>query len=485
MEAAQGEKGCEVRRLSALDASFWYLDDATTHMHVGSVALFDVPEGGFDHERLVRLIGQRIAYVPRYRQRVRDVPFGLGRPVWVDDEYFDLTYHVRRSALPRPGSMHQLEELVARLMSRPLDRSRPLWEMYLVEGLEGDRFALVTKTHQAMVDGIGAVDLVQVLLDDTADVSAVVPAPWRPAPEPSAIELMASTVTETLTRPTAAFAAAQATTEDFASAVMAVTSRIGGLITTVFDAAKGNAQTPLNVPIGIHRRFATADFALSDVKVVRDALGVSINDVLLATAAGGLREWLISRGNPVDAHHSLKVLVPISTPGDATSVSAFLVELPTGEPDPIVRVQQIAYQMQQIKDVDQLIGADAILAAAGFGPATLHALGARIGSRFSHRLFNLVVTNVPGPQRTLFIDGARMVASYPSLPLTKQQALSIALTSYDGHVFVGLTADRDAMPDIPILQECLGSALQELQVCAQSSRKPSRRLRSVPGAKGA
>lgn len=463
--------------MTALDASFWYLEDATTPMQVGSVSLFEVPEVGFDHERLVRLIEQRIAHVPRYRQRVRDIPFGLGRPVWVDDELFDLTYHVRRSALPRPGSMQQLEELVARLMSRPLDRDRPLWEMYLVEGLADGQFAIITKTHQAMVDGLGALDLVQVLLDTEPSNATITVARWHPSSEPSPIELMTTTITETLTRPAVAFDAVRSTTNDMTSVVRSVVGVVGGIFETLVNVARSTGENPLNVPVGSQRRFAAADFSLDEVKEVRNAFGATVNDVLLAVAAGGLRDWLLSRGVAVDAHHCLRVLVPISTDDD--TVSAFLVELPTGEADPIVRLQQITYQMRQIKDVDELLGADALIEVAGFGPATLHALGARLGLKLSHRVFNLVVTNVPGPQHELFIGGARMTASYPSLPLTTHQALTIALTSYHGRVFVGLTVDRDAIADIDVLRNCLSEALVELRVAASGGRP--RRLRSVAG----
>lgn len=470
-------KGCSVQRMTAMDASFWYLEDATTPMQVGSVSLFEVPDDGFDHERLIRLIEQRIAHVPRYRQRVRSIPFGLGRPVWVDDEAFDLTYHVRRSALPRPGSMEQLEELVGRLMSRPLDRDRPLWEMYLVEGLADGQFAIITKTHQAMVDGLGALDLVQVLLDTEPQASPIKVARWHPTHEPSAIELMTTTITETLTRPAVAFDTVRSATKDMASVVQGVGGIVSGVFETLVSAARSPGENPLNVPIGSQRRFAVADFPLDEVKHIRTAFGATVNDVLLAVAAGGLRDWLVSRGIAVDAHHCLRVLVPISTDDD--TVSAFLVELPTGEADPVVRLQQITYQMQQIKDVDELLGADALIEVAGFGPATLHALGARLGSKFSHRVFNLVVTNVPGPQHDLYIGGARMTASYPSLPLTTQQALSIALTSYRGRVFVGLTVDRDAMPDVDLLRSCLADALAELHAAASGGRP--RRLRSVAG----
>jgi len=465
--------------MTALDASFWYLEGPTTPMQVGSVALFQTPPDGFDHDRLLRLIEQRIAHVPRYRQRVREIPLGLGRPVWVDDEYFDLEYHVRRSALPRPGSMVQLDELVARLMSRPLDRSRPLWEIYLVEGLADGQFALICKTHQAMIDGIGSIDLVHVLLEAEPHPIPSAVSRWQPAPEPSSIELMATTVTETLTRPAVAFDAVRSATSDAASAARSVVGVVGGFLETALNVARGAGHNPLNVPIGSQRRFATASFPLDEVKAIRTAFHATVNDVLLAAAAGGLRDWLLSRGVAVDTHHSLRVLVPISTGDEHGDVTAFLVELPTGEADPIVRLQQITFQMQQIKDVNELLGADAILAAAGFGPATLHALGARLSSRLSHRVFNLVVTNVPGPQHELFIGNARMTASYPSIPLTDQQALSIALTSYAGTVFVGLTGDRDVLADIDVLRSCLQDALAELGDCARNGR--SRRLRSVTG----
>lgn len=468
-----------MQRLTAMDASFWYLEEPNTPMHVGSVALFDPPESGFDHERLVRLIGQRIAFVPRYRQRVREVPLGLGRPVWVDDASFDITYHVRRSALPRPGTMQQLEELVARLMSRPLDRSRPLWEVYLVEGCADGCVALVSKTHQAMVDGLGAVDLLQVLLDDAPHADAAPPSHWRPSREPSDIEVMTATITETLTRPTVAFDAVRSVGIDVVQVAGGVARRAAGVLSAALSAAKGTGQNPLNVPIGSQRRFATATFPLEDVKRVRRVLGGTVNDVLLAAAAGGLRAWLMSRGHAVDAQHAVRVLVPIST-DDADgghAVSAYLVELPTGEPDPIVRLEHIQFQMQQIKDVDTLLGADAFITAAGFGPSTIHALGARIGSKLSHRLYSLVVTNVPGPQRTLYVGEARMKATYPSVPLIDHHALSIALTSYDGDVFVGLTADRDAIPDLDVIRGCLREALDELMEAATSARRGP--LRSV------
>lgn len=473
-------------RLSALDASFLYMEDASTPMHAGGVAVFRPPATGFDHERLVRLIRQRIPFVPRYRQRIREVPFGIARPVWVDDERFDVTYHVRRSALPKPGSREQLNELVARLMSRPLDRSRPLWEMYLVEGLSDGCFAIVAKSHEALVDGLSAVDIAQVMLDPTEETVVVAGDAWRPRPEPTDVELLSSAFTELATRPAVTIDAVRSAVVDVSSAVGAVAERAVGVLGAALAVARPPSATPLNVPIGEQRRFATVDLQLDDLKRVRAEFGGTINDVILAVLAGALRSWLMTRGEPVGQGDILRALLPVSiavpsvASGDAggNRVSAALVDLPIGEPDPAVRLQQIGYQLAQMEEGSQFVGADAIVNIAGFAPATLHALGARVGSTLSRKVYNLVITNVPGPQRPMYAAGSRMVAAYPSVPLTKGQALSIGLISYDGGVYIGLTADRDALPDLDVLQSCVTESMDELLARRDRSR---RALRSVPG----
>lgn len=454
-------------RLSALDASLLYLDDPTTPMHVGSVLIFTPPADGFDHTQLVALIRQRIAFVPRYRQRVKAVPFNLGRPVWVDDTDFDITYHVRRSALPRPGSTEQLNELVGRLMGRPLDRRRPLWEMYLIEGLADGRFALVTKTHQALVDGLTSIDLVQVIMDATADAQMTTSDRWQARPEPSGIELMASAITESLVHPGVAFDAAKSATEQ----VVAVAGSIGGkaleIATSALSIAKPAASTPLNVTIGEHRRVATGAFPFEVFRDIHRALDCSVNDVMLAVLAGALRSWLMGRGVAVSARSQLRAVVPFSTSDSGSPVSAFLIDLPTGEPDPVVRLRQISIETSRLKDVAQLIGAQSIINVAGLGPPTLHALGARLASNLSSRVFNLAVTNVPGPQQAYFLGGSRLLESYPVMPLTRNQALSIGITSYDGGVFVCVNADLDSVPDVADLVEELHTALAELQEAAK------------------
>ena len=455
-------------RLSPLDVSFLYFEEPTTPMHVGGVAVFQEPADGFDHDRLVRLISARIAFVPRYRQRIRWVPGHLANPVWVDDEDFDVTYHVRRSALPKPGTDAQLAELVARVQSRPLDRNRPLWEMYLVEGLSGDRFAIITKTHHAMVDGIGAVDIGQVILDTTPDAREPATDTWRPTPEPSWIELVAGAVAETLHRPTAVIDTLRGGLSELGSAAGRVAGVAGGLLAAATSVARSAPESPLNAVIGEHRRYAMLALDLDDHRRIRKAHGGTVNDVVLATVAGALRAWLLTRGEKVGVSTSVRALVPVSIRSEdregrgGNQVASYLVDLPVGEPSPVMRLHQVSYRMQAHKDSGQAVGAEALVGLAGFSPPTLHSLGARVASGLSKRWFNLVVTNVPGPQQPLYAADARMLAAYPVVPLAKGQALTIGLTSYDGRVFYGLNADRDAMPDVDVLAQCLGDALAEL-----------------------
>ena len=469
-------------RLSPLDASFLYVEEPTTPMHVGSVAVFRSPKDGFDHDRLVALISERIAFVPRYRQRVRDVPAHLANPVWVDDEHFDIDYHVRRSALPRPGNDEQLFELVARVQSRPLDRKRPLWEMYLVEGLSGQRFAIITKTHHAMVDGIGAVDIGQVILDSSpeaakprtstvkkkASARSAAIASWQPQPEPSWVELVAGAVGETVRRPTAAIDTVRGGLSEVRSTAGRLVGAAGGLFAAGLTAARPAPGTPLNLVIGGQRRFASVTTDLDDYRRIRKAHGGSVNDVVLASIAGALRAWLLTRGESVGSATIVRAMVPVSVQDDDESgpagnrVSSYIVDLPVGEPSPVMRLHQVSYRMKAHKETGKAVGAESLVGLAGFAPPTLHALGARAASSMSKRWFNLVVTNVPGPQQPLYAGGARMLASYPVVPLAKTQAVSIGLTSYDGKVFYGLNADRDGMADVNVLAQCIIDAVAEL-----------------------
>lgn len=477
-------------RLTALDVSFLYLEETTTVMHVGSVMVFDAPDGGFDYEQLVRHISARIAFVPRYRQRVRQVPGRLANPVWVDDERFDISYHVQRSALPRPGTTEQLRELVARIQPRQLDRQRPLWEVYLVEGLEDGRFAVITKTHQALVDGVNAVDLGQVILDENANAGTPPSNSWRPRPEPSLVELVAAAVMDTVRRPTQVIDTVRAGLGDVRSAADKVTDTVGGLLFAARTATRPAPDSPLNVEIGSHRRFGMVSTDLAEYRAIRafharggrrsrsggratttgTASRITINDVVLATISGALRSWLLTRGATVRPTTLVRALVPVSVTAEGTdagtlgsSVVAQLVDLPVGEPNPVLRLQQVAYQLAAHGEGGRAVGAERIANIGGFAPPTLHSLGARVANGLSRRVFNLVVTNVPGPQQPLYVAGARMLATYPVVPLAKGQALAIGLTSYDGGVYYGLNGDRDAMRDLDVLGSCVEDALAELR----------------------
>jgi WS/DGAT/MGAT family acyltransferase len=462
------------QRLTTLDASFLYLEEDTTAMHVGSLMTFAVPKGGFDYERLVDLVSARIANVPRYRQKVRSVPAHLANPVWVDDEDFDVTYHVRRSSLPKPGGEQQLLDLVARVEARPLDRSRPLWEVYLVEGLADRRFAIVTKTHQALVDGVNAVDIGQLILDPTKRVPTIAAPTWEPEPEPSDLDLVVDALTDVVQRPGDVVDAVVAGLGEVRAIGLRAAEQLGRVASVLARTAARPAPTsPLNAEIGATRRFVTVTTDLEDYRTIRSRLSrpgedeVTVNDVVLATVAGALRSWLLTRGEPVRPSTSVSAMVPLSVRDDGgtrlgNAVQAFVVRLPVGEPSAVMRLHQVAYAMRAHQDTGRAVGAEALVGLAGFAPPTLHSLGARVASAMSRRMFNLVVTNVPGPQHPVYGAGARMLASYPVMPLARGQAVSIGLTSYDGKVRYGLNADRDAMPDVDVLAQCLEDALAEL-----------------------
>jgi WS/DGAT/MGAT family acyltransferase len=451
-------------RLSPLDASFLFMEESTTPMHVGGLMTFDdTPD--FDPDRFVAQIGERLAGVPRYRQKIREVPVHLGLPVWVDDPGFELDYHVRRSALPAPGTDAQLRELVGRLMSRQLDRARPLWEIYLVEGLEGDRFAIVTKIHHAMVDGLSSIDVGTVLLDVSPTPRESPADDWHPAPEPSGLELAADAVQEQLLRPQLVFGTAQRALLD----VQSVARTGGAMLAAARSASRPAPANPLNAPIGKQRRYGTSAGALDEYKAIRKAHGGTVNDVVLAVVTGALRRWMTTRGEPVRATTTVRATVPVSVRARSTGGkmgnqnSALFVDLPVGEPDPVARLKAISAAMAGHKGSGHAIGASALIGLVGLATPTLHSMSARLTNSMSSRVFNVVVTNVPGPQFPLYAMGARMRDMYPVVPLAKGQAVSIGITSYDGGVFYGLNADRDAMGDVDVLADAIGASLAELR----------------------
>jgi diacylglycerol O-acyltransferase / wax synthase len=471
-------------RLTSLDTSFLYMEESTTPMHVGSVMVFQPPDQGFDYDRLVSLITNRIAFVPRYRQRIREIPGRLANPVWVDDVDFDITYHVRRSALPRPGSDDQLQEFVARVQPKRLDRGRPLWEVYLVEGLAEGRFALVTKTHQALVDGINAVDIAHVIVDGESDREEPVNDKWLPARKPSDVELITGALVEAVHRPSQIVDNVRGGVTDVKAVGGRLLSAVGTVVSTVArGAARPAPSSPLNAEIGEARRYIMVGTDLEDYRKVRSRLArgsyaddVTINDVVLATISGALRTWLLTRGEAVHSATTVRAMVPVSVydTDDATRlgnrVAACFVDLPVGEPRASMRLHQIAFAMRQQMEGGQAVGAESLAGLAGFASPTLHSLGARLGMAMSRRLFNLIITNVPGPQQPLYAGDALMLSTYPVMPLARWQAVSIGLTSYDGGVYYGLNGDRAAMPDLDVLGQCVVDALAELVESRDASR---------------
>ncbi|HYN30267.1 MAG TPA: wax ester/triacylglycerol synthase family O-acyltransferase [Dermatophilaceae bacterium] len=473
-----------VDRLSSLDTSFLHLDDGLTPMHVGSVMVFDKPTEGFDYDNLLTLISRRIALSPRYRQRVRHVPGRLANPVWVDDERFDVTYHVRRSALPQPGSDEQLEELVARIQPRPLDQNRPLWEVYLVEGLALDRFAIVSKTHQALVDGLNAVDIGHLIVDGRPGQDEELPATWRPSREPTTAELVVGALADTVRGPGQVIETVQSGVADLKATAGRVAGAAGSVLTTLVRVSARPAPTsPLNAEVGRARRFVMIGTDLEDYRRVRSRLAqgtfadeLSVTDVILATIAGAFRSWLLTRGEAVHPSTTIRAMVPVSVqhadgdgPENGRELAAAFVDLPVGEPGPSMRLHQVAFAMRQQME-GRAVAADTLAGLTGFTPPTMHALGARLGSAVSRRLFNVAITNVPGPQQPLYCGGARMVSTYPVEPLGAGQALSIGLTSYDGGVYYGLYADRDALPDADVLGQSVLDALSELLEAPRARR---------------
>jgi WS/DGAT/MGAT family acyltransferase len=453
-----------VERLTTLDTSFLYLEEADTPMHVGGVLILEPPRGGL--EAIARLVEARLPLVPRYRQRVVEVPGHLANPVWVDDPEFDVAYHVRRSGLPRPGTEAQLLDLVSRLMSRPLDRNRPLWELYLVEGLSGDRVAVVTKTHPALVDDLSAIDIGQVLLDVEPDAEAPEREAWRPRRVPGGMELVWQALDEYVRRPSALAETVRGAVTDARATAARLGNVAGGLFRAVRKAAFPAPHSPLNAPIGRQRRIAVARADLDDVKRVRKSHGGTVNDVLLTVVTGALREWLLSRGEPVVGGTSVRALVPVSLQDDETGggnrVSSHLVDLPVGEPSPRMRLTRISFAMRGVAQQGRSVAADSLIALTGFAPPTLHALGARAARGLSRRLFNLVVTNVPGPQVPLYAAGGLMLEVFPVVPLARGQGLSIGMTSYNGRVFFGLNADRDTVGDVDVLADLIEQEVAEL-----------------------
>ena len=463
-------------RLRASDLALLADETPQTPMHNATLEIFDPGDSGFDYDALLAHIDDRIAFVPRYRQHVRRVPGRLANPVWVDDEKFDLNYHVRRSALPRPGSLDQLRELTARIMSRRLDPDRPLWEIYFVEGLEDGRVALLSKSHQILVDGISTVDLGQVLLDVDPGPRQLVVDSWRPAGEPTPTSLAASAIADSARDPRIAIATFRSNAEALGRTLSGAMGRTGAFAGP-FARRRPTVESPFNVEPSAQRRLVCVRTSLKDYRKVRRVHGGTVNDVILATLSGAIRMWLMTRSEPVGAGRRLRALVPMSVIDEdleptslGSQVVGHLVDLPIGEGSPVVRLHQVSYALRAHSETGRAVAADRIAGVAGFAPTTFHSLGSRVAFKEARGSVNLVITNVPGPQFPMYLAGAEMVETYPVPPLFPGFSLSVGVTSYDGAVYYGISADRDALPDIDVLGQCVREALDELVDSASDTR---------------
>src|SRR3954449_5974206 len=456
-------------RLSAIDASFLTQEKESSHMHVGAVMVFEGPPPSYDE--FVEQVESRMHLVPRYRQKLAFPRFEMGRPMWVDDPSFNLEYHVRHTALPKPGGMDQLRQLAARVFSQRLDRSKPLWGTWLVQGLEDKRFAVISKTHHSMVDGVAGVDLASVLFDLSPVPSRVESEPWTPHPEPTGAELVAEGVKGLVQRPFS-----------LAGQAVGAVQRPTRTLTTVRDSAEALGEVlwaglnpapevPLNVAIGPHRRLEDVRASLEDFKTVKRAFGGTVNDVVLAVVAGALRRWLRTRGVRTEGME-LRALVPMSIRSEeemsagGNRIASMRGPLPVYVEDPIERLRVVREAMAGVKDSKQALGAEVIAGLQDFAPPTLLAQASRLN--FSTRLFNLIVTNVPGPQFPLYLLGRELQELLPVAFLPQNHALAIAIMSYNGTVDFGLLADYDAMPDVEYVSSALRESLDELLDAARS-----------------
>ncbi len=469
-------------RLSAADTAFLRMETRTLHMHVGTLFVFAPPPSGrLDFARFAQLVRSRLHLVPRYRQRLAQPGVPASSPVWVDDPHFDLSYHVRHASLPRPGTREQLTEHATRILSRQLDRERPLWELYVIEGLEDGGFALLVKSHQAMVDGLEGTDIATVMLDlapeDGDELGS--PEPWEPRPVPSSVSLTLDTLGDLAASPGTALEAARRA----AHAPWRVGRRaldLGrGAVGMVRDRlAHPPPRSLLNQPPSAYRRFAVQRVALADVKEVKDTFRTTVNDVVLAVVADATGRYLRSRGARTDGLW-LRAMVPVSTRLGAedqplgSRVVAVFVDLPMFEMDPVERLHVCHEAMQEVKASHHAVGAGFLLELSGFAPPTLHAMAARLGAR--SRLFSFLVTNVPGPQVPVYCLGARLQGAYPFTPLGSTQSYSVGLTSIDGWLSFGVTADYDACPGIEAVEDFLTEGVVELQAHAAAARERTTR----------
>jgi WS/DGAT/MGAT family acyltransferase len=472
--------------MSVQDAAFLHIENGNNPMHIGSVAVLEGPAPAYGD--LVRLIASKLPLVPRYRQKVRFAPGGVGRPVWVDDSHFQILYHIRRTAVPPPGGRDELRNLAGRVFAQTLDRGKPLWEIWMVEGLHHGRWALISKVHHCMVDGVSATDLLTVMFDAT-DAAAVQSAAveWTPAPEPGTLTLAAHGMVRSVADPLGRLRDISGGIRIAAGPRTRVAEGVA-LLRSLAELGKRSA-TSLNGPIGPHRRWSWAEASLDDVKTVRHGLGGTVNDVVLAAITAGFRSLLLHRGEDV-SNRVVRTLVPVSVRADSergvynNRVSGIFPGLPVSITDPGARLNAIAAQLSMLKGSKQAVAGDALVKLAGFAPPMLLAIGARLAARTPQHALQTVTTNVPGPQYPLYVVGRRMVYSYPYVPIMGSVRISIAIFSYCGRLFFGITGDYDTVTDINVLRDGIEEGMRELFAAAGGSPQDAPRARRQRTSRG-
>jgi len=466
--------------LPASDRSFLVFEDQHTHMHLGGITLFEpgplgLPGGGVAIDRIREHIASRLHLRPRYRQRLASVPI-RNRPIWVDDPHFNLSYHVRHAAVPHPGDDVQLKQLCARIVSQQLDRGKPLWEIWVIEGLGGGRFAMLVKTHHCMADGISAFDLFTALVSPTPDDSLDAPAPWTPRPAPGPMRLLADELLRQAGTPFEIASALVNALRDPARGRALVAENLRGLWSTIQNGIRPPSPTPLNGPIGPHRRFDWLTLDLGEVKRVRQRLGGTVNDVVLATVAGAVRTFLRRRGVPSDEIF-FRAVVPVSVRSENergvqnNRVSGWLTELPVDEPDPLRRLERVKEVTTRLKTSKQALGPELLGRAAEWATPGVLTVGVRLTARLHP--YNVIVTNVPGPPMPLYLLGARLLGGYPLVPLFENQGIGIALFSYVGQLCWGFNADWDLVPDLGRFVEAVRESFGELTAAADADPIPA------------
>jgi WS/DGAT/MGAT family acyltransferase len=465
-------------KLSALDASFLELESANAHMHVGAVALFDAgplrgADGAVDIDRIRRMVQVGLRRVPRYQQRLEWIPV-FGYPVWIDDERFNVNYHLRHVALPPPGSERQLKRLAGRIMSQQLDRGKPLWELWVIEGVEGDRVALISKTHHCMIDGIASVELTGALMSVQAEMEAEVAEPPRriPRPAPSPAQLLAQELLRRALEPFELLDAARDAVSHPLDSLRAFGRAAGGVVEAVRSGLQPSSPTPLNTEIGPHRRFDWLEMDLAAIKRIKQQLGGTVNDVVLAIVAGALGRFLKGRGLRPD-RLDFRAMIPVNVRSEAqrddlgNQVAMMVTKLPLAERDPARRLHRVSQLMRELKESTQAEGVRTLELLSDWTFTSVFIGFARLAS--AARPYNVVVTNVPGPQIPTYFLGAQMRSAYPVVPLFENQALGIALFSYDGTLYWGLNADWDALPDLHDIVGGLEKEFKSLHAAAAAA----------------